>query len=420
MAGAGLPLIGGCYGSCCAERQLGCRTPWLFELELLVAVPGGHVGNDDVVAGEQALRNLDAVVGGAAQHDLHAAGFLTVIGNFKERKRRAGFGLQRPFDESGEGNLVHFDGTGGGKIGASFPGLRTKELEINAHGAVLHVGIDMGNLGGIGVVLQSDVARLVDLNAAGLRFGNVNLGHEASGIGDASEDGAGANLLAYTDGEFFHDAAHTGANHERFFLLGAQGVERLHLRDFRLLGGELSLTSFGRNTDTFAFNLQTSGEGIGLGARNFRVHGGAELSLQQGVIAFGFELGLRSVGLELSFQSFLIEQLRLKLNTQVGKFGFGFFHGELGVGDLAIEIGIAELKNEGVRFYVGAGKKKNLINTALSASGEPPHIFRNEGTKPINAAGHGTRFHGNELQRSFVDSGGGRTKTKNSKRDGQT
>jgi hypothetical protein len=56
----------------------------LLELEMIVAVPGRHVGDDNVVAGLQTLGDLHAVVGGAAENDVNAAGLLAVVGHFKE------------------------------------------------------------------------------------------------------------------------------------------------------------------------------------------------------------------------------------------------------------------------------------------------------------------------------------------------
>ena len=52
----------------------------LFELEELVAVPGGHVGDDDAIAREEALSDLDTIVGDTAESDFDAAGFLAVVG----------------------------------------------------------------------------------------------------------------------------------------------------------------------------------------------------------------------------------------------------------------------------------------------------------------------------------------------------
>jgi len=204
---------------------------------MLIAVPGRHVGDDDAVTGLKALGNLHAVVGSSAEDNGDAAGLRAVIGNLENGERIARMSLHRPLDESGLGNFFHIDGTGGGKIGTRFVRLRTEKLQVNADRAVLHVGIDVDNLGRVRMILQSDGGRLINLNAAGLGFRDMDASHETRRICNAGKDGAGANLLADADGDFLEDAVHASTNEEGFFLLSAERIKGLHLRDFGLLGG---------------------------------------------------------------------------------------------------------------------------------------------------------------------------------------
>lgn len=62
------------------KRELGSRTPsfCLLNLEMGVAVPLRHIGNDNVVPGHQPLGDLHAVVRYASQSHLHALRLFTV------------------------------------------------------------------------------------------------------------------------------------------------------------------------------------------------------------------------------------------------------------------------------------------------------------------------------------------------------
>ena len=353
-------------------------------------MPGGHVRDDDAVAGLQSLCNLNAVVGRLTEENLDAGGLRAVIGHFEEGKRVASVRLEGPLDESGLRNFLDIDGTASGEIGARFAGLWTNKLQVDADGAVLHIGINVEDLGGIGVILQGDGGSLIDFDAAGLGFRDVDTGHETFRIGNTGKNGAWADLLPDANGDFLKDAAHASANEESCLLLGAQSVEGLHLGNFGLFGGQLSLAGFCGYAQSFAFDLQASGERVCLGVGNFRIHDGAELSLKQGLVTLCFKICLGGIGLKLRFQGLFVEKLGLKLNAEVGEFGFGFFHGELRIYDLAVEIGIAEFQNNGVGSYVGAGAQEDLVDMAVGAGGEPAHIFRDKSAQAINAAGHGT------------------------------
>jgi hypothetical protein len=92
-----------------------------------VALPGGHVGNDDVITGPKALRDLDAVAGNAAENDLDALRLLPIFGNLVEQERASALGLQRPLEESRQGDFLDLDGTAGRKVKAVFPRLRADE-----------------------------------------------------------------------------------------------------------------------------------------------------------------------------------------------------------------------------------------------------------------------------------------------------
>jgi hypothetical protein len=65
----------------------------LLELEALIT-PGGHVGDNDAVAGLQAFCDLDAVIGATAQDNVEAVGLFVVIGKLKEGERRAAVGME--------------------------------------------------------------------------------------------------------------------------------------------------------------------------------------------------------------------------------------------------------------------------------------------------------------------------------------
>ena len=78
---------------------------------MVVMVPLGHVGNDDAVAGLEALGDLDAIVGRTTQNDLDALRFLAIRGDAVDGKGSIGVSLERPLDESGTWNFFGVDGT---------------------------------------------------------------------------------------------------------------------------------------------------------------------------------------------------------------------------------------------------------------------------------------------------------------------
>ena len=391
----------------------------LFEFELVVAVPGGHVGNDDAIAGLQALGNLRAVIGDAAEENLNTLGLFSIAGDSVKGNRRAALGLQWIFDEGGDGDPLNFNGAAGRKIGASFTRLRADDLEIDADGAILDIGIHAHDTSGIGTILQSNGSGLIDFDAAGLRLWNMDAGHEARRICDAGKDGARADLLAVAYGNFFDHTVEAGADDEGFFLLGAQRVKSLHLSDFGLLGGELGLAGFFGDTEFFPFDLQAGGEGIGLGARDFGIHQSAELILVERIVALGFELRLSGVGFELRFERFFVQELSLQLNAEIGELSFRFLHGEFGVGDLAIEVRIAEMENDGVWTNTRARTKKNLIDAAFGTGGKPALVFRNKISEAVDVADHRTRLNGDDLERIFLDGRRGGAEPQNTERNGE-
>jgi len=180
----------------------------------------------------------------------------------------------------------------------------------------------------------------------------------------------------------------------------------------------LSLAGFGGDGQFFAFDFEASHERFGFGARNFGVHFSAELGVEQSPVPVRFEFGLRGVGLELRFQSLLIEKLRLELDAEIGKFGLGFLHGELSVRDLTIQIGIAELENDGVGSHMGAGAQKDLVDMAIGARGKPANVFGDKSAQTIHATNHGTGFDDGKLERGFVDGRRSGAKAEDAKRDG--
>jgi hypothetical protein len=74
--------------SCKLIRQRG-----LLQLQGFVVAPSGHVGDDDVVARNEAFGNLDLVGGNLTQGDADAVGLLSVFGNLEKRERRIALGL---------------------------------------------------------------------------------------------------------------------------------------------------------------------------------------------------------------------------------------------------------------------------------------------------------------------------------------
>lgn len=85
----------------------------------------------------------------------------------------------------------------------------------------------------------------------------------------------------------------------------------------------------------------------------------------------------------MGFKRSFVQELRLQLHAEVDQFGFGFFHGQFGVGDFANDIRIAELKNDGVCRYTRTRAQKDLIHASLGACCEPAHVFGNEGSKTL-------------------------------------
>jgi hypothetical protein len=90
----------------------------------------------------------------------------------------------------------------------------------------------------------------------------------------------------------------------------------------------------------------------------------------------------------------------LRTNTQIRKFGFRFLHGKFRVGNLAIEIRIAELENDGVGASMRSRAQEQVINSSIRSSTQPALILRRE---TIDLPNHGAGFDGDDRERSFFD-----------------
>jgi hypothetical protein len=131
------------------------------------------------IAGAESLLDLHAVGRDAAENHVDAASLLAIVRKLEQGERCAGTCQERPFHISGRRNLLDFDCATCGKVRARLVRLRAGEFQVDADRAVLDIGIDVHNLGGVGTILEGNRGELVDVNVASLGFGNVNARHQA-------------------------------------------------------------------------------------------------------------------------------------------------------------------------------------------------------------------------------------------------
>ena len=378
----------------------------LIQAHTVVGVPLGHVGEDDAVAGLEAVDDLDGVDGAAAELDLGADGVVGVGGELEDADGALLLAEGGTADVDDVVEALELDGAVNGEVGTGTAGELVGDGDVDEDGAVLHGGVDAGDLALDDAVAGVDLGDLAEGDVAGLGFRDADLGLELGGIGDAGDVGARLDLGADLDREGGEDAGHGGADLEGVELLVAEGGEGAEALDLGFLDGELGLDGILGEGVALLLDFVVGGAVGGGGLGELEVEGGDEAVAEEFLLHLGAELGGFEVGLGAGGGSLGGEKLALEGHALAGQLGLGGEELGLGVGGGGDDVRVAELEDEGAGFDDGAGAEDDLVDAALGAGGDPADLLGDEGAEAADLADHGAALDGVDPHEVALDRGG--------------
>ena len=113
-------------------------------------------------------------------------------------------------------------------------------------------------------------------------------------------------------------------------------------------------------------------------------------------------------GLQRRRLRFLREQLVLELNTEILERRFRGMQREARVERFLFDLGVAEFKDDGVGFDLGAGPENDPFHSPIGSRREPPGIFRYQRAEAAMLADHRAAFDGIGKNRGALDGRSGR------------
>ena len=394
------------------SSELNAHRLMLIQADALVGIVGGHVGQDDAVAGLEAADDFDRVDGTPSELD-RDAGCINLVGVELEDVHSAAFLAEgRPADVNDVVETLEFNRAIDAQVGPRALGEFAGERDVDRDRAVLNLGVDARDPSGHDAIARVDRGVLADLNILGLRLGDAHLGLQAGRIGHPRDVGARLDLGTDLDGQHLKHPGHARAHVEGIgfvaaqFRLGADpidlGVFDGQLRSDHLLGkgipflldrvlgvgvlgGDFRATQFESGDQTIFEQLVI------------------DLRLQAGDLKFGLGAGEGRLGVEHAFFDGHLEvrQLsfsRLELRGRTG----GVFHHRR----------VAEDQDDAVRCDEGARTKHDAIDTALGARSDPADLFRHERAQTADLPDHRPARHGADPDKIPLDRGCGRLETR--------
>ncbi len=91
--------------------------------------------------------------------------------------------------------------------------------------------------------------------------------------------------------------------------------------------------------------------------------------------------------------------------------------GQLGIHDRLLELGIAELQDDGRRHDGRPGPEQNTLDASLGSGVDPPDVEGHERAGASNEAEHRAAFHGVDPDGRAIDGRSGRFQTRHADRD---
>ena len=265
--------------------------------------------------------------------------------------------------------------------------------------------------------MRVDRGFLADLDVLRLRLGDLQRRLQLCWLRDFRESGARSHLLPDVHVEPLQDAVDARADVQLLDLRFFQCVERALLVDACLRHGKLRGDGICEGLDFLLSEIVFFGEFFGLHLGGFDVELGFQAELAEPLVRIFCHFRgavLRGNGCGLGA---LVHQLVLELRFRLLVGGLRSFHLVLCVERLLLQLRIAQIEDDRVRFHRRAGKQIAFLDAPLGGRWDHPHRFRHEGAEAANFAEHRTALHGVGPDRRFVDARRGRLQARQRSRD---
>src|SRR5947199_1241427 len=298
-----------------SRRRSGGRRRALVQSDLLEAILRRGVRQDHLVAGLQSLDDLDGVDRHAADLDGSPGRGLAILVELEQLDLAVRRPEARAADEEHVLQPLDLDRAVHREVRTGALRQLAVEGDVDDHRAVLHRRRDAHDVAADQAVAGVDRGPQAELDVLGLHLGDVQLGLELLGPGDARQHRAGGHLLAHLHRQLLEHAGDAGPHLERIHLVLSQLVERRVLFDPGALGGELGGGRALVLLVALLFDRRLLDELLGLEGRQL----------------------LRDVR-----QQPLLEQLEIRLRLELRLLALRFHQGHLRLlaEDLAVELGL--------------------------------------------------------------------------------
>ena len=150
-------------------------------------------------------------------------------------------------------------------------------------------------------------------------------------------------------------------------MLALQGQERAEPFQFRLLRGELGLLVLLQDRQAFLLELTAQGELLGLGAGTQRGQAVHQLLGREFGVGLGIQFGDQALGIELGRLGLLAETLGCELDLELVELRLGRLQLPFGIERRLLDLGVAQLHQDGVRLDLRAGQNPDALDAARAS-----------------------------------------------------
>src|SRR5271166_4804985 len=370
----------------------------LVQTNAVIGILRRHVGENHLVADVQPFPHFDGIHRAASQFHGHALRFFFVFVQFEERDLGVGLADHRPSDEHHVSQFLDGDGSVHAQIGAHAVG-STFELDVDVHGCIHRGRIDARDMAGNDAVARIDGSNLPERYVFDLRLGDFQRGFQAIRLRELRQNRAGCDAHADFErrggGSQLCQHAIIGRAYDQLFhLFLLELVGGLQLFDLNLGCVELRLDGLTADFELLFGKRVASLELGELGLRKLGIDFGLQAELGQLLISVRLQFGLFHVGFDLLGDGLLRELLRLQLDFEVVKVGFGLLDLPFGVGCVEVHLRIAEDHQDLVGVQSGAGEKIDFFDARIEGRGNPDEVFHHQRAEAADLAHHWTALDG--------------------------
>ena len=386
-----------------------------------MGVPLAHVGEDDLIAGDEAVDDLDRADGTAAEFDGDADGFLAIVDDFEEARGASFLALHGFRDMEDVDEAFEFDAAFDAEVGARTLRERAFEFDFDFDGAVLDGGIDALDAARDDSVSGIDARDLAMHDVTGLGFGDADIRAELGGDDDFGEGGGRGDSLAdlkrFAIAGLLEHASDPGADGEIGNLSLFEGEHGGEFLNLGLLDRELGVGAVAGEIPSAFLDFDARFQVVRLGSGFFAKDFGHEAVAGEGVIRLGLEVSLGVFGAEGGELGDLIESIAFEGSPETFELGFRGAVGPFGVESGLFQLGVAEFEKDGIRGHLGAGLDEDSFNPAIGFGLDVLDQFGDEKSWAMDLPEHFAALDSAGPDGGPVDGGGGGFESKDDERD---